>query len=102
MPRAAALLLVFAIAACEVFRGATGRPRTALGEREFVEVYIALSRATTPQAKAEVLKQHGTSEDELQEFMKSYVNDLPALSSVFDTIVARQGAPQPGVPELPR
>jgi hypothetical protein len=85
-----------------VFRGATGRPKTTLDEREFVEVYIALSRATTPQAKAQVLKQHGTSEQELEEFIKSYLNDLPALSSVFDSIVARQGAQQSGVPVLPR
>ena len=102
MLRAAALLLVFVVTACEVFRGATGRPKTTLDEREFVEVYVALSRATTPEAKAQVLKQHGTSEEELQEFMKSYVNDLPALSSVFDSIVARHGAQQPEVPVLPR
>lgn len=102
MQRAAALLLVFVITACEVFRGATDRPRTALEEREFVEVYVALSRATTPEAKAQVLKQHGTSEEELEEFTKSYLNDLPALSAVFDSIVARQGAQQPEVPLLPR
>ena len=102
MPKAAALLLVFVVTACEVFRGATGRPKTTLDERTFVEVYVALSRATTPEAKAQVLKQHGTSEEELQEFMKLYVNDLPALSSVFDSIVARQGAQQPGIPVLPR
>ena len=102
MQRAAALLLVFVITACEVFRGASGRPRTALEEREFVEVYVALSRATTPEAKAQVLKQHRTSEEELQEFTKSYLNDLPALSAVFDSIVARLGAQQPEVPLLPR
>ena len=102
MPRISALILVFALAACDVFRAATGRPNTALDEREFVEVYVALGRATTPEAKAEILKRHGTSEKELQDFMKSYVNDLPALSAVFDSIVARLGAERTDVPALPR
>jgi hypothetical protein len=79
-----------------------GRPRARLSEKEFVEVYVKLSRATTPQAKAAVLKQHGTTEAELQQFIQVHLKDLPALSTVFDSLVARMGSEQqPPVPALP-
>jgi hypothetical protein len=100
MIRAAALLLVVVVSACEVFRGGAARPRTAQSEREFVDVYVALSKAQTPEAKRQVLIQHGTSEKELEAFMRAYAANLPALSAVFDSIVARQGM-QTEAPVLP-
>ena len=90
MIRIGATVLLILVAACEVFRG-PGRPDTALSEREFVDVYVALGKARTPEAKAQVLKQHGTTEKELAAFLRAYTEDLPALSEVFDSIVARQG-----------
>jgi hypothetical protein len=98
MLRGAALMMVLVVGGCDVFRGASGRPRTELSEREFIEVYVALAKAHTPEAKAQVLKQHDTSEAELKAFMQAYTNDLPALSAVFDSIVARQGTPEPELP----
>lgn len=92
MIRMLAMSLIILAGACEVFRGGVGRPRTALTEREFVDVYVALGKAPTPAAKAQVLKQHGTSQREMEEFLRAYAEDLPALSEVFDSIVARQGA----------
>ena len=105
MVKAATLLLVIVIGACEVFQGASGRPRTQLTEREFIEVFVALGKARSVDEKAQILKQRGTSEKELQDFMQAYANNLPALSAVFDSIVARQGAGSEGpmdVPRLPR
>ena len=79
-----------------------GRPRAKLTDKEFVEVYVKLARAQTPQEKAAVLKQHGTTEAELQEFVQVHLRDLPALSTVFDTLVARMGSErEPTVPALP-
>ena len=100
MMRVAAALLVVLVGACEVFRGGAGRPKTALSEREFVDVYVALGKARTPEAKVDILRQHGTSQKELEEFMRAYANNLPRLSEVFDSIVARQGV-QTEVPRLP-
>jgi hypothetical protein len=99
------LLLVLPIGACDVFRGGDPRPKASLSEAEFVEVYVALSRATQPEEKARILKQHNTSEKELQEFVRLYTRNLPALAEVFDSVVARLGV-QPerrfrDVPGLP-
>ena len=105
MVKASALSLVLLISACDVFQGASGRPRTELTEREFIEVFVALGKARSVDEKAQILKQRGTSEKELQDFMQAYVKNLPALSAVFDSIVARQGAGSEGsmdVPRLPR
>ena len=100
MIRYVALSLVVCLGACDVFRGGPSRPKTALSEREFVDVYVALAKATTPEAKQQVLTQHGTTEKELAAFLRAYADNLPALSAVFDSIVARQGM-QTEVPMLP-
>ncbi len=94
-------MLLIMIAACDVFRGGDARPKTTLSQREFVEIYVALSRARTPDAKAEVLKENGTSVKELEAFMQAYSSNLTAISEVFDSVVARQGL-QTDVPALPR
>jgi hypothetical protein len=86
---------------CDVFRGGSPRPKTTLSQREFVDVYVALAAAQTPGAKAQILKQHGTSEKELQQFIQAYSVNLPALSEVFDSVVARQGL-QAEFPSFPR
>jgi hypothetical protein len=101
MPKAGVLLLMIVLAACDVFRGGNARPTHALSEREFVEIYVALAKARTPEAKAEILKQHGTSVKELESFVQAYSGNLPAMSAVFDSVVARQGM-QTDVPALPR
>lgn len=94
---------LFAVAAgCNVFQGGRHRPATALSEREFVEVYVALARAAQPEQKQRILEQHGTSRKELHEFINAYSNDLPALSVVFDSVVARLGSERGvEVPALP-
>jgi hypothetical protein len=97
------LLLVGFLSACDVFRGGDPRPRTKLSEREFVDVYVALAQVPTPEEKARVLKQHGTSEKELHAFVRAYSRNLTALSTVFDSIVARQGVhAEPQFRNLPR
>jgi hypothetical protein len=104
MLRFIATSLLVLLGACEVFSDTAGRPKTTLSEREFIDVYVALAKAQTTDAKAQVLRQHGTTEKQVREFMQAYANDLPALSEIFDTIVARQGtqAETPDFPRLPR
>jgi hypothetical protein len=97
------LVVVFLLAAaCDVFQGGRHRPRTPLTEREFIEAYVALANARSVEEKRRILEQRGTSEKELQAFIQAYADDLPALSMVFDSVVARLGM-QPGmeVPALP-
>ena len=101
MLRAGAVILVILMAACDVFRGGSHRPRTDLSQREFVNVYVALSKAQTSEAKSAVLKQHDITEKELEHFVAAYADDLKAFSEVFDSVVARQGL-QTDVPALPR
>lgn len=93
------ILLVLLFASCDVFRGGDPHPKTSLSEREFVDVYVELTRARTPEAKDSVLKKHGTTQRELEAFVRAYTANLPALSTVFDSVVARFG-PQ-GPPDLP-
>lgn len=95
------VLVALFLSACNVFQSGR-RPATALSEREFVDVYVALARATQPAQKQQILQRHRTSRKELEEFINAYSNDLPALSVVFDSVVARLGM-QPGmeVPALP-
>ena len=95
------LLVILVGSGCELFQGGRPRPRTSLSQREFTDVYVALAAAQTPEQKAQILKQHGTSEKELREFIEAYSLNLPALSEVFDSVVARQGL-QAEVPSFPR
>ena len=69
-----------------------------LSNREFVEIYTKLVRAQSIPEKERILKEHGTSKAELEEFVRANVHDLPALSEVFDTVVARIGAPKEEYP----
>jgi hypothetical protein len=97
------LLIVCLLSGCDVFRGGDPRPRTKLSEREFIEVYVALAQVATPEEKARVLKRHGTSQQELQAFVRAYSRNLNALSTVFDSIVARQGVhAEPQFRSLPK
>lgn len=93
------IVLVLVLASCDVFRGGDPQPKTTLSEREFVDVYVALTRANSPQAKDSVLKKHGTTLREMEAFVRAYTVNLPALSTVFDSVVAQLG-PQ-GPPDLP-
>jgi hypothetical protein len=97
-----AVFVALVLSGCNVFQGGPNRPATALSEREFVDVYVALARATQPAQKQQILQRHRTSRKELEQFINAYSNDLPALSVVFDSVVARLGM-QPGmeVPALP-
>ena len=96
------VVALFAVGGCNVFQGGRHRPAVALSEREFVDVYVALGRATTPEQKQRVLEEHGTSRKELQMFINAYANDLSALSAVFDSVTARLGAERgTDVPALP-
>jgi hypothetical protein len=97
------LVALLAAAGCNVFQGGRHRPKTALSEREFIDVYLALAQATRPEQEQRIFRQHRTSRKELQAFINAYSNDLPALSAVFDTLVARLGM-QPGmeIPILPQ
>jgi len=97
------LVAAFLLAtACDVFQGGRQRPSTPLTEREFIEAYVALAKARSVEEKRRILEQRGTSEQELKAFIQAYARDLPALSVVFDSVVARLGM-QPGmeVPALP-
>ena len=100
--RCAVFVALFAVAGCNVFQGGRHRPGTALSEREFVAVYVELARATQPEQKQRILERHGTSRKEMQDFINAYSNDLPALSTVFDSVVARLGSVRGmDVPALP-
>jgi hypothetical protein len=97
------VLLLILIVGCEVFQGGNPVPKTTLTAREFVDVYVALSRAARPEDKARVLRQHKTTEKELRAFVRAYSRNLAAFSTVFDSIVARQGAElESDIPALPR
>ena len=101
MLRAGAVILLILMPACDVFRGGSRRPKTNLTQREFVDVYVELSKARTPEAKSGILKQHGVTQKELEHFVAAYADNLTAFSEVFDSVVARQGL-QTEVPALPR
>ena len=58
MIRIGATVLLILVAACEVFRG-PGRPDTALSEREFVDVYVAVNQSRDDDAIARVDKVGG-------------------------------------------
>jgi hypothetical protein len=81
------------LSACDVFRSNSKRPKSELTPQQFVEVYTALGKARTPAEKQRVLRQHKTSEKALQEFVQAYAQDLPELSAVFDSALARLNAP---------
>lgn len=90
---------VLLLASCDVFRAGSSRPSTALSPREFVDVYVALAQATTQAEKARILRKHQTSEKEMQAFISGYAKNLPELSAVFDSVLARQsGEGPPTVP----
>ncbi len=98
----AVFVALFALAGCNVFQGGRHRPGTALSEREFVAVYVELARATQPEQKQRILERHRTSRKEMQDFINAYSNDLPALNTVFDSVVARLGSERGvDVPALP-
>jgi hypothetical protein len=101
--RRAVFVALLVAPSCNVFQAGRNRPATALTDREFVDLYVALARATSPGDKQRILEQHGTTREEMKAFIGAYSNDLPALSVVFDSVVARLGM-QPGmeVPLLPR
>jgi hypothetical protein len=96
------LLLLIAVlatvSACDQLPFGNKRNATRLSDREFVEIYIKLAKARSLPDKERILKQHGTTKAELEEFVRANVDDLPALSEVFDTVVARIGAPREEYP----
>lgn len=96
------MLAAFILVGCDVFQGGPRHANAPLEEREFIEVYVALAQARSVGEKQRILQEHGTSEKELKAFVQAYANDLPALSMVFDSVVARLGM-RPGVevPSLP-
>jgi hypothetical protein len=96
------IVLLATTSACDRLPfGKTGK-NTRLSDKEFVEVYVKLAQATSPEEKARILQQAGTSAEELEEFVKVYLDDLPALSQVFDTVVARIGnSREQDLPALP-
>jgi hypothetical protein len=93
------LIVVLATAsACGQLPFGNKRNATRLTEREFVEIYIQLARAQSVAEKETILKKHGTTRAELDEFVHANIDDLAALSEVFDTVVARIGAPKEEYP----
>lgn len=100
-------LLVFFIAtiwtACDRLPEGFGRRTPGLTDKEFIEVYVKLARTSSPEVKARILKESGTTAKEMEQFVKVRLNDLPALSMVFDSVVARMGNPtDDGLRRLPR
>ena len=101
-PVRCAVFVVLLFSSCHVFQGGPSRPDTALSEAEFIDVYVALARAAQPEEEQRILRQRGISRKELEQFVHAYSNDLTALSAVFDSVVARLGAPQGmEIPSLP-
>ena len=102
LPRMRKLLLLIVVlataSACGQIPLGNKRKTTGLTDREFVEIYIKLARAHSLEEKERILKQHGTTKKELEAFVRANVDDLPALSEVFDTVVARIGAPKEEYP----
>ena len=88
------LFMVVSLASCDVFRGGSPRPKTELQPQEFVDVYVALSKAQSPAEKAGILRKHKTSEKAMQEFITAYSKNLQELSLVFDSVLARQSGAQ--------
>jgi hypothetical protein len=86
------LMLSSTALACDKLPGARGKNGSRLRDVEFIDVYVKLARATSPEEKARVLKEAGTSREELDEFIEVRLEDLPALSTVFDSVVARMGS----------
>jgi hypothetical protein len=100
------LLLIAVLAtanACDQLPIGGKRRATRLTDAEFVEIYVKLAKAHSVAEKQSILKQHRTTEKDLEEFVRVNTRDLAALSTVFDTMVARIGAPkeEPPIPVLP-
>ncbi|HEY8507873.1 MAG TPA: hypothetical protein VIL32_05930 [Steroidobacteraceae bacterium] len=85
------LLLSAGAAACNT-SGRANVPKTALSKDEFIETFVELAKATSEEERRQILERRGTSQQELEAFVRAYSRDLDALSEIFDTIVARTGA----------
>jgi len=96
---AAAVLVVIALAAC---RDAGPRQRrAALTPVEFVEVVVEIRQAEREslaadsaaaafdRQKTQILARHGTTEDELREFVRVHSGDFGLMSAVWDSITQR-------------
>jgi hypothetical protein len=100
-----AIICILALTgACDDVSSRVMKRSTRLTQAEFIEVYAKLARATSETERQNILRQHGTSEAELQEFVAVNIDDLPNLSATFDSVVARLGADQEEgtMPTLPR
>lgn len=104
MRRHVLLLFVTTIViGCNQWPKGLGGRTSGLRDEEFVEVYVRLSKTNSPAEKARILKEAGTTAREMDEFVKVRLDDLPALSIVFDSVVARMGnPPNDGLGRLPR
>ena len=89
------LLALMLFSACDVFR-APGLPKTRLTQEEFIEVYVALAKANTPAEKERILKEHGTSQKELEAFIQAYTADVSSLSAAFDSALSRMSTSAEG------
>ena len=96
------ITLLAACAACEQLSTSNSRRSTKLSETEFVDVCVKLARATSPAEKTRIMKEAGVTREDLDQFIAVYLEDLPGLSQVFDSVVARMGNPVDGpLPVLP-
>ncbi|HSH45923.1 MAG TPA: hypothetical protein VK966_08710 [Longimicrobiales bacterium] len=88
----------FLLAACG---GQADQPETPLTDQEFVEVIVALRTAEMElpegdsadvrfqERRAEILERHGTTPEELREFVRLKAADLPGMTELWDTISTR-------------
>ena len=98
-PRIAAVLCLLILTAC----GGDEATEPALSRDEFVEVIVDLREAERAVAeedsaaelfaarKAEILERHGTSEEEIREYVRASTGDLQGMADTWEEISGRLG-----------